>query len=238
MASTYWRSYLWLKDFIEELRWCIVRLKNSQSFYPENSSCMLEYWGSEGVLRFNAMNIAALSDGAAPQIRTAFSADDQSCSDHLRWDFGQGYHINLLTKFFPNYTDTMKSHEPQEINAHDFDAATWNNRHILRLISAHYDTNLFAFPSSTEALLSSNFHPDSGFVSHPVPRTLMLFLALNSSLRAPSLDLTRATLMSKIYKREASRLFSFLLAEACTDVHSAYNILAVAARMYKVWNRT
>jgi hypothetical protein len=238
MASTYWTSYLWLKDFIEELRWCIVRLKNSQSFYPENPSCMLEYWRSEGTLRFNAMDIAALSDGAAPQISTASSADDQLCSDDLRWDFGQASHVNLLTKFFPNNTDTMKLYEPKDMEIQDNNATTWSSRHIFHLIGARYDMNRLSSSSSTESLLSSNFHPGTRSASNPIPRSILLFFALNSSLRAPSFCLTQATLMSKIYKREASRLFSFLLAEACTDVHSAYNILAAAAHMYKMWDCT
>jgi hypothetical protein len=222
-------AYSWLKDFIEELRWCVFRLKYNRSYLPESSSCMLEYWKSNGVLRYNAAEMAALSN-ASPMLATSDS-NDQHYIDIVRWDFGHRRHIKLLAKFFPK-------HQGRDTVQHDA-------RYLYRLVSAHYNVEGSQSCSSVEKLLAENYSQERRdaviFVGEGVgvstpPRSFMTFLALGSELSGNKLNLTRSALMDKVYKPEASRLFSFLLAEACMDVQSMYNILAVATDMYSVWN--
>jgi hypothetical protein len=230
VAYTNWTSYTWLKDFIDELRWCLFRLKGGKLCFPESPSCMLEYWECEGFLCLNAAQIAGLAN--VPWKTTLAIPADQPDTDIVRWDFGQSHHTELLTEFFPDFAPV------EEISGQGRnDTSNWNRRFLFHLISAHYGMEHLPSRTSVETLLDQNYYGTFDR-SLCIPRTVMIFLAFGSKLNGERLNITRSTLDMKAYdEQDAFSFFSFLFAEAWKDIQSAYSILAVAAHMCRVGSK-
>jgi hypothetical protein len=107
MAYGNWWSYVWLRKHIEELRWCVSRLKRGQTALPISPSCFVEYWGKEGCLGYDVFEIAAIAD--VSRTPTLSRTENRYCEDVLCQDFGQSEHTKFLLKLFPEHADDVKS---------------------------------------------------------------------------------------------------------------------------------
>jgi hypothetical protein len=218
IACTYWESYVWLKLHVEELRWCLHRLKSSLASYPHGIHCYLEYWKKEGCLKHDLTEIAALAN--AFQTLVYLSTGNPSCNDDVCWDFGQSKHTKFLLDFFSERAGLI---EPRVES--DDEGSISGRRLMFCMMKKHQD-----FESSRACLSVKEMIDLNPWYDGKPDRIEYVMLALISDHCGNALDLASNQLDKIASERGGAGYLSFLLTEAYNGTELIYNILAAAIR--------